>query len=130
MSEIPNDLKYCSTHEWVSSANDDGVITVGITDHAQDQLGDLVFVELPETGLTVEAGCECAVIESVKAASDIYSPVGGEIVDANEALIDSPELVNDDPYGDGWLFKVRVRDASDIDSLLNADSYREVAEAE
>ncbi len=128
MSDIPNELRYCRTHEWVSSA-EDGVVTVGITDHAQDQLGDLVFVELPEVGDPFEAETECAVIESVKAASDIYCPVAGEIAEVNEALMDSPELVNDDPYGDGWLFKIAITDEADLDSLLDADGYLEVLDA-
>lgn len=128
MSDIPNKLRYCRTHEWVSSA-EDGVVTVGITDHAQDQLGDLVFVELPEVGDPFEAETECAVIESVKAASDIYCPVAGEIAEVNEALMDSPELVNDDPYGDGWLFKIAITDEADLDSLLDADGYLEVLDA-
>jgi len=128
MSDIPNELKYCSTHEWVSSV-DDGVVTVGITDHAQDQLGDLVFVELPEVGQSLRQEAECAVVESVKAASDIYSPVNGEVSEINEALMDSPELVNDDPYGDGWLFKIRIADEAELDGLLDADGYREAADA-
>ncbi|MCF6353829.1 MAG: glycine cleavage system protein GcvH [Candidatus Polarisedimenticolaceae bacterium] len=128
MSDIPNELRYCRTHEWVSSA-EDGVVTVGITDHAQDQLGDLVFVELPEIGDPFEAEAECAVIESVKAASDIYCPVAGEITEVNEALMDSPELVNDDPYGDGWLFRIAITDEADLDSLLDADGYQEVLDA-
>jgi len=128
MNEVPNTLKFCSTHEWVSGV-DDGVITVGITDHAQGQLGDLVFIELPEIGLLVEAKTECAVVESVKAASDIYSPVNGEVVDTNEALVDSPELVNDDPYGDGWLFKIRVNDESELNKLLDANEYLKIMEA-
>lgn len=129
MSDIPSDLRYCRTHEWVSSV-DNGVVTVGITDHAQEQLGDLVFVELPEAGMTIEAKGECAVVESVKAASDIYSPVSGEVVEVNEALADSPELINDDPYGDGWIFKIRMIDEGDLDNLLDADAYREASEAE
>jgi glycine cleavage system H protein len=129
MSDIPSDLRYCSTHEWVSNVENE-VVTVGITDHAQEQLGDLVFVELPEVGITVVAEGECAVVESVKAASDIYSPVNGEVVEVNEALADSPELINDDPYGDGWIFKMRIADESDLDNLLDADGYQEVAEAE
>ena len=128
MSEVPNELKYCSSHEWVSSV-DDGVVTIGITDHAQDQLGDLVFVELPEVGQALELKGECAVVESVKAASDVYSPVSGEVAEINEALMDSPELVNDDPYGDGWLFKVRLADESELDNLLDADGYRAAADA-
>jgi len=128
MSEVPNELKYCSSHEWVSGV-DDGVVTIGITDHAQDQLGDLVFVELPEVGQALELKSECAVVESVKAASDVYSPVSGEVAEINEALMDSPELVNDDPYGDGWLFKVRLADESELDNLLDADGYRAAADA-
>ncbi len=128
MSDIPNELRYCRTHEWVSCV-EDGVVTVGITDHAQDQLGDLVFVELPEVGEAFEAETECAVVESVKAASDIYSPVGGEVTEVNEALMDSPELVNDDPYGDGWLFKIAITDEAELDSLLDADGYQEVVDA-
>ena len=127
MSEILNELKYCSSHEWVSSV-DDGVVTIGITDHAQDQLGDLVFVELPEIGQVLELKGECAVVESVKAASDIYSPVSGEVAEINEALMDSPELVNEDPYGDGWLFKIRVTDETELDDLLDADGYRAAAD--
>ncbi|MFC1602084.1 glycine cleavage system protein GcvH [Pseudomonadota bacterium] len=127
MSEVPNELKYCSSHEWVSSV-DDGVVTIGITDHAQDQLGDLVFVELPETGQALELKGECAVVESVKAASDVYSPVSGEVAEINEALMDSPELVNEDPYGDGWLFKVRLADETELDNLLDADGYRAAAD--
>ncbi len=128
MSDVLDELRYCSTHEWVSSV-DKGVVSIGITDHAQDQLGDLVFVELPEVGQVFEAEGECAVVESVKAASDIYSPVSGEVVEVNEALMDSPELVNDDPYGDGWLFKIRITDETELDNLLDADGYREVADA-
>jgi len=128
MSEVPNELKYCSSHEWVSSV-DDGVVTIGITDHAQDQLGDLVFVELPEVGQALELKGECAVVESVKAASDVYSPVSGEVAEINEALMDSPELVNDDPYGDGWLFKIRLANEAELDNLLDADGYRAAADA-
>ena len=127
MSEVLDELKYCSSHEWVSSV-DDGIVTIGITDHAQDQLGDLVFVELPEIGQALEQKGECAVVESVKAASDIYSPVSGEVAEINEALMDSPELVNEDPYGDGWLFKVRVTDEAELDDLLDADGYRAAAD--
>ena len=128
MSEIPSELKYCSSHEWVSSM-EDGVVTIGITDHAQDQLGDLVFVELPEIGQAFEAKAECAVVESVKAASDIYSPVSGEVTEVNEALMDSPELVNEDAYGDGWLFKLRITDGTELDSLLDAAGYQDVVDA-
>ena len=128
MSEVPNELKYCDSHEWISSV-DAGVATIGITDHAQDQLGDMVFVELPEVGQEFEAKGECAVVESVKAASDIYSPVSGEVVEVNESLADSPELVNDDPYGDGWLFKIRLSNEAELDGLLDADGYKAMVEA-
>jgi glycine cleavage system H protein len=125
MSEIPNDLKYCDSHEWVS-APQDGIVTVGITDHAQAQLGDLVFVELPEVGATVTAEGECAVVESVKAASDIYSPVNGEVVEVNDTLADAPETINSDPYGEGWIFKVRLNDESELSGLLDAEAYAEI----
>ena len=107
MSNIPSDLKYASSHEWVRNEGD-GTFTVGISEHAQELLGDMVFVELPEVGDAVDAGEDCAVAESVKAASDIYAPVGGEIVAINEELEDAPETVNNDPYGDGWLFRIKA----------------------
>jgi glycine cleavage system H protein len=122
MSNLPNDLRYNKSHEWVRN-NSDGTLTLGITDHAQELLGDLVFVELPEVGQTVEAGGECAVVESVKAASDVYSPASGEVIEANEGLADSPELINEDPYGEGWILKLRMADASELDALLDADAY-------
>ena len=122
MSDTPNELRYASSHEW-SRQEEDGSITVGITNHAQDALGDVVFVELPEVGRQLAAGDECAVVESVKAASDIYAPVSGEVIAINEALADSPELVNDDPYGAAWFFKIRPSDASELDKLLDADGY-------
>ncbi len=122
MSEIPTDLRFSESHEWVSQ-EEDGVVKVGITDHAQSQLGDLVFVELPDEGASFGQGDSCAVVESVKAASDIYSPVSGEIVAINEAVIDSPEIVNKDPYGDGWLFSVRLDDPEEIDGLMDAERY-------
>jgi len=128
MSEVPNELKYCDSHEWISCA-DAGVATVGITDHAQDQLGDMVFVELPEVGQAFELKDECAVVESVKAASDIYCPASGEVVEVNEALADSPELVNEDPYGDGWLFKIRLSNEAELDNLLDADAYQAAIDA-
>jgi glycine cleavage system H protein len=127
MSNIPSDLRFASSHEW-ARANGDGTVTVGISDHAQGQLGDLVYVEVPETGRAVNAAEACAVVESVKAASDVYSPVAGEIVETNESLADSPELVNQDPYGDGWLFKVRTED--DLGNLLDADAYGKTIEDE
>lgn len=122
MSNIPSDLKYVASHEWLK-LEDDGIITVGITDHAQDLLGDVVFVELPEVGRTVSADEEIAVVESVKAASDVYAPIAGEIVEINEELVDSPELANEDPYGKAWFFKIKPENASDYDGLMSADEY-------
>jgi len=122
MSEIPGDLKYTKSHEWVR-IDDDDLVTVGITDHAQAALGDMVFIETPEIGAELEAEEACAVVESVKAASDIYSPVGGEIVETNANLADSPELVNDQPYGDGWIFQMRVGDSSELEGLMDAEGY-------
>lgn len=124
MSEIPSELRYSESHEWVSE-EDEGLVRIGITDHAQAQLGDLVFVELPEVGSTVGQGDACAVVESVKAASDIYSPVSGEVVEVNEVLIDSPETVNSEPYSDGWLFVVRLEDAEELDSLMDHEAYED-----
>ncbi|MCP4288552.1 MAG: glycine cleavage system protein GcvH [Gammaproteobacteria bacterium] len=129
MSNIPTDLRYAKSHEWVRSEGD-GTVFVGISDHAQELLGDLVFVELPEVGEMLTAGSECAVVESVKAASDIYSPVSGEVVSINEALEDAPETVNEDAYGNGWLFKLRMNDASDLEELLDADAYAGAIESE
>jgi glycine cleavage system H protein len=126
MSEIPEDLKYTKSHEWVR-VEGDGSVTVGITHHAQDLLGDMVFVELPEVGASLGAGDDCAVVESVKAASDVYSPISGEITAVNEALADSPETVNSDPYGDGWLFRLKPADSADLDNLLSATDYASVA---
>lgn len=123
MSHIPSDLKYTASHEWVRD-NGDGTITVGITDHAQEALGDLVHLELPEVGAEYGAEDGCMVAESVKAASDIYAPVAGIIVEVNEAVQDAPELVNSDPYGDGWLFTLKVEDESALDNLLSADAYK------
>lgn len=128
MSEIPAELRYASSHEWVK--NDDGTVTVGITAHAQDAMGDLVYVELPEIGLVVAAGDEAGVVESVKAASDIYAPVSGEIVAINEALEDEPELVNNAPYEGGWLFKIAMSEETDLDNLLTADQYQAQIESE
>lgn len=125
MSSIPKELKYASTHEWLRNEGD-GIYTVGITEHAQDLLGDMVFVELPEVGANVAAGDDVAVAESVKAASDIYAPIAGEIVAINDELEDAPETVNSDPYGDGWLFKIKADDVSEVDSLLDAAGYQAV----
>lgn len=129
MSNIPDDLKYTKTHEWVKQ-DADGSLVVGISDHAQGLLGDMVFVELPEVGTSYNSGDDCAVVESVKAASDVYCPVSGEITEVNEAVVDSPEVVNTDPYGDGWLFKLRPVDEGEVEDLLNAESYQEVTEEE
>ncbi len=126
-SIIPAELRYTESHEWVR-ANDDGTVTVGITDHAQHLLGDLVFVEIPEVGRVVTAAESCAVVESVKAASDVYSPLDGVIVEVNEALADNPELINQDPYGEGWIF--RIKTASTLDALLDAAAYEAVAAAD
>jgi glycine cleavage system H protein len=129
MSNVPNDLKYAKSHEWVRD-EEDGTVVIGITDHAQELLGDLVFVELPEVGDTVDAGAECAVVESVKAASDVYSPVSGEVIAINETLVDTPETVNQDAFGDGWLFQVRLSAPAELDDLLDADAYSDVIESE
>ena len=125
MSSIPSELKYTESHEWVKD-NGDGTVTVGITDHAQDALGDLVFVEVPESGKQVAIRDACAVVESVKAASDIYSPVSGEVIEANEALDGAPETINEDAYGDGWIFKLKLSDASQLDDLMDAGGYEQL----
>lgn len=129
MSEIPAGLKYTKSHEWVEELSD-GTVRVGITDHAQELLGDMVYVELPEVGAEVHAGQECAVVESVKAASDVYSPVSGEVVAVNEQLADTPELVNQDPYGDGWIMQVRLGNDQELGELMSADDYAAMVEAE
>ncbi|WP_372808816.1 glycine cleavage system protein GcvH [Pontiella sp.] len=125
---VPQDLFYAKTHEWVSL--EDGIATVGISDFAQSQLSDLTFVELPEVGTEFSAGDEAAVVESVKAAADVYAPVSGEVVEVNEALEDAPELINKDAFGSGWLFKIKVSDESEIDDLMDADSYEELCPAD
>lgn len=127
MSNIPEDLKYTKTHEWVKQ-DAGGSLVVGISDHAQGLLGDMVFIELPEVGTSYNSGDDCAVVESVKAASDVYCPVSGEVVAVNEAVVDSPEVVNQDPYGDGWLFKIKPVDEGEVEDLLNAEAYQEVTE--
>ncbi len=129
MSDIPTDLKYTSTHEWIEDEGD-GTVKVGITDHAQALLGDMVYIELPDIGRNVDAGEECTVVESVKAASDVYSPVTGEIVEVNELLSEDPALVNKDAYGDGWLFRVQLAENTDLDDLLDAEGYAEAIAAE
>ncbi|BEO67715.1 MULTISPECIES: glycine cleavage system protein GcvH [Serratia] len=123
MSNVPTELKYASSHEWVR-AEGNGVYTVGITEHAQELLGDMVFVDLPEVGRTVAAGEDCAVAESVKAASDIYAPISGEIVAVNGELESSPELVNSEPYGDGFLFQIKASDEGELANLLDAAAYQ------
>ncbi|UYG01605.1 MULTISPECIES: glycine cleavage system protein GcvH [unclassified Halomonas] len=122
MSNLPSNLRYAKSHEWVLD-NEDGTVTVGITDHAQKALGDVVFVELPDVGQTLSKGDEFGVIESVKAASDLYAPVNGEVVEVNEALDDAPETVNEAPYEGGWIMKVRLDDTG-LDGLLDADAYQ------
>lgn len=122
MSQLPSDLKYASSHEWARLEGD--IVTVGITDHAQDALGDVVYVELPDVGANVHAGDEAGVVESVKAASDIYSPVSGEVIAINEELVDAPETINKDPYNDGWFFKVRITDAAELENLLSGEDYQ------
>lgn len=129
MSSIPDNLRYTKSHEWILD-NGDGTVTIGITDHAQEALGDVVFVELPEVGRELDAGEEFGVIESVKAASDLYAPLGGEIVEINESLEDAPETVNESPYEDGWIIKLKLADDKALDDLLDADAYGGIADAE
>ena len=129
MSNIPGELKYAKTHEW-ARVNDDGSVTVGISDSAQDQLGDMVFIEVPEVGQTVTTEDGCAVVESVKAASDVYSPIGGEVVEVNESLADTPETVNQDAYGEGWIFRLEATDKSELDALMDANGYEAFLESE
>ncbi|MCB1687835.1 MAG: glycine cleavage system protein GcvH [Halioglobus sp.] len=124
MSHTPIELKYASTHEW-ARLEEDGTVTVGITDHAQAALGDVVFVETPEVGVVLAAGDEAGVVESVKAASDIYAPVTGEVLDINMLLEDDPETVNSDPYGEGWFYKLQPSDLTELDALLTADDYQQ-----
>lgn len=125
MSEIPGDLKFLKSHEW-ARAEGNGRVTVGISDHAQGLLGDLVYVELPAVGDNVQAGNGVAVVESVKAASDVYSPVSGTVVEVNEALADKPETINEDAYGDGWLFVVELSEPEQLNDLLGPDDYAEL----
>ena len=129
MSTVPDNLRYASTHEWVQ-VDDDGIATIGISDHAQNALGDIVFIELPEAGAMVNSKDEVAVVESVKAASDIYSPVSGEILEVNEALLDTAETINLAPYAGGWFYKLKLSDASELDNLMDADAYVEHCDAE
>jgi glycine cleavage system H protein len=122
MSNIPGDLKYAKSHEWVRVAGD--IATVGITDHAQHELTDVVFVELPEVGRKVKAGEACAVVESVKTASDIYSPVSGEIIEVNKTVADNPALVNTEPYGNGWFYKIKLSNPAELNALLSPEEYK------
>ena len=127
MSEIPGDLKFLPSHEW-ARIEDDGTVSIGISDHAQDLLGDIVFVELPEVGKTVAAEGEAAIVESVKAASDVYSPLSGEIIAVNDSLEASPEIINDSPYDDGWFFKIKPDNLDELADLLDAESYADTCE--
>ncbi|WP_280563845.1 MULTISPECIES: glycine cleavage system protein GcvH [unclassified Chromohalobacter] len=129
MSHIPANLRYTDSHEWILD-NNDGTVTIGITDHAQESLGDVVFVELPDTGQQLDAGEEFGVIESVKAASDLYLPLSGEVVAVNESLEDSPESVNDHPYEDGWILKLKLAEPDALDELLDATAYDALVIAE
>ncbi|MCG6897464.1 MAG: glycine cleavage system protein GcvH [Thiocapsa sp.] len=129
MSDVPADLRYTKSHEWVRN-NGDGTVTVGITDHAQEALGDIVFVEIPETGREVEAEEACAVVESVKAASDIYAPLAGEVIESNDLLNDSPDAINNSPYDEGWIFRLAPNDMAALSGLLDAAAYRQVVEDE
>ena len=122
MSNIPAELKYVASHEWLRTEAD-GTVTVGITEHAQELLGDIVFIELPEVGTELAADEQAGVVESVKAASDVYAPITGEIVAVNDALVSAPEIANSDPYGDGWFFKIKPANAADLDGLLSAEQY-------
>jgi glycine cleavage system H protein len=127
MSDIPGDLKFLSSHEW-ARVESDGTITIGISDHAQDLLGDIVFVELPEVGQSVDAENDTAIVESVKAASDIYSPLSGEVIEVNSLLEDQPEIINSSPYENGWFFKLTPSDLGELDNLLSPEDYNEVCE--
>ena len=129
MSEIPGDLKFMKSHEW-ARVEDKGTVTVGISDHAQGLLGDLVYVELPNVGDQIQAGNACAVVESVKAASDVYAPVSGKVVEVNTALADKPETINEDAYGDGWLFVIELDDADQLGELLAPDDYAELLDSD
>lgn len=127
MSEIPGDLKFLKSHEW-ARIEDDGKVTIGISDQAQSLLGDLVYVELPSVGDQIEVGTACAVVESVKAASDVYAPLSGKVLEVNDALSDKPETINEDAYGDGWLFTMSIDDADQLNDLLDPDAYAELLE--
>jgi len=126
MSKIPEDLRFAESHEWVREEN--GTVRIGISDNAQEQLGDLVYVELPEVGTAFSSGDPCAVVESVKAASDLYCPISGEVVEVNETLDGSPEIINDDPYGEGWIFVLKPTEPGEVESLMSAEAYGEMLE--
>ena len=128
MSEVPSELKFLSSHEWVLV--EDNIATIGISDHAQELLGDLVYVELPEVGSVLAAGDSVGVVESVKAASDTYAPVSGEVVEINEELEGAPDKINNDPYGDGWMYKVSLEDPEEVEDLMDAEAYAESIEEE
>ena len=128
MAEIPNNLKFLDSHEW-ARLEDDGTVTVGISDHAQELLGDIVFVELPDIGKNIEKKDDIAVVESVKAASDVYSPVSGEITEINEVLNDNPEIINASPYDEGWFFKIKPQDIEELANLLDSEAYKKVSES-
>ena len=127
MAEIPNNLKFLDSHEW-ARLEEDGTVTVGISDHAQGLLGDIVFVELPDTGKTISKKDDIAIVESVKAASDVYSPLSGEVVSINEALNDNPELINSSPYNDGWFFIIKPQNIDELEDLLDAEAYTQISE--
>jgi glycine cleavage system H protein len=127
MADIPGDLKFLSSHEWVR-VEPDGSVTIGISDHAQDLLGDIVFVELPEIGQSIDAETDAAIVESVKAASDVYSPISGEVTEVNPILEDQPEIINSSPYEDGWFYKMIPSDLGEIENLLSPEDYSEVCE--
>ncbi len=129
MSNVPGDLKYTKSHEWVRIEGD-GAVVIGITEHAQELLGDMVYIEVPDVGRSLGAGEACAVVESVKAASDVYSPVSGQVTAANAALADAPETVNSDPYGDGWLMKLAPTERGELDQLLDAEAYEALLKSE
>ncbi len=129
MSNVPGDLKYVKTHEWIKKLPD-GNVVIGITDHAQNALGDLVFVEVPKPGRKLKADEACAVVESVKAASDVYAPIAGEVIEGNPKLADAPETLNSDPYGAGWMWKMKPANAGDVDKLLDAAGYQKVIDAQ
>ena len=128
MAKVPSNLKFLESHEW-ARVEDDGTVTVGISDHAQELLGDIVFVELPEIGKEISQSSDIAIVESVKAASDVYSPLTGEIVEINESLNDNPEIINASPYDDGWFFKIKPQDISEMEKLLDAAAYESSSES-